>query len=432
MPQTLSTSKGTHRRGLMRGSACAAVLTVLSALPASATEMTLNLASMNDPFGAAMAKLAPTIKDKTGVDIKVDIMNYGELMTKTTADFVGDTGGYDIVTMDNVLTGQYATSGQVIDLKQLIEKDKDELDLDDIYPAVMNSLGGYGDMQVAFPFSGYANVLVYRTDIFKDAGLEAPKTMQELMADAIKVTDRDKSQYGWVANGQKGPAVAQDWMQYNAQLGGSILGEDGMPAINSDANVASLAVYKEFFDKAAPPGAVDYDWGGREESFRQGISATMQTWSVGAAAYGNPEQSKVVGKFAVVLAPPGEGLAPKYGIGGWGLSINKDISDDRQAAAWSVIKYLVSKEGQKELALLGAGGYIRKSTLADPELLEKYPFQPVIAESFEHGDGDYRPRIPEYPEIQDILGTAVNAVLAGNADPKAALDDAQAKAEELF
>ena len=56
----------------------------------------------------------------------------------------------------------------------------------------------------------------------------------------------------------------------------------------------------------------------------------------------------------------------------------------------------------------------------------------MIAETFEHGDGDYRPRIPQYPEIQDILGNAVNAVLAGNSDPKQALDDAQAKAQALF
>lgn len=399
---------------------------------ASAAEVTLNIASMNDPFGAAMTKLAPKVEAATGIAIKVDIMSYGELMTKTSADFIGDTGSYDIVTMDNVLTGQYATAGQVIDLKPWIEQDAAELDLDDVYPIVMNSLGGYGEMQVAFPFSGYANVLVYRTDLFEAAGLAAPTTMQELQAAAEKITDRDKGQYGWVANGQKGPAVAQDWMQYNAQLGGSILDAEGKPALNSDANVESLTVYKAFFDKAAPPGAVDYDWGGREQAFRQGVAATMQTWSVGAAGYGDPAQSNVVDKFAVIKAPTGEGVEPKYGIGGWGLSINEDIAEDRQAAAWTVIKYLAGKEGQKELALLGAGGFVRKSTLADPELNAKYPFLPIIAESFEKGDGDYRPRIPEYPEIQDILGTAVNAVLAGDADPKAALDDAQARAEELF
>ena len=98
-------------------------------------------------------------------------------------------------------------------------------------------------------------------------------------------------------------------MQYNAQMGGSILGADGKPALNSDANVKSLTVYKELFDKAAPPGAADYDWGGREESFRQGLVANMQTWSIGAAGYNDPAQSKVVGKAGIILAPPGEGPA---------------------------------------------------------------------------------------------------------------------------
>ncbi len=60
------------------------------------------------------------------------------------------------------------------------------------------------------------------------------------------------------------------------------------------------------------------------------------------------------------------------------------------------------------------------------------PFLPVIATSFEHGDGDFRPRIPQYPELQDLIGSAINAALVGQADPKTAMDAAQAKAETLF
>lgn len=408
-------------------------LLVLAGAPCvEAAGLTLTIASMNDPFGAAMAKLAGPIKDKTGVDLKVDIMGYGELMTKTTADFVGKTKAYDLVTMDIVLAGQYAEGGHVLPLGDLMKRDAKELALDDIYPAILDTLGNYHGKQVAFPFSGYANVLVYRKDLFAAAALAPPATLQALQADAEKLTDRTKGQYGWVANGQKGPAVAQDWMQYNAQLGGSVLDADGKPALNSPANIKSLTLYKQLFDKAAPPGAVDYDWGGREEAFRQGIAATMQTWSVGAASYGDPDKSKIVGKFAVMTAPPGEGVKEQYGLGGWALAINKDIDPDRQEAAWTVIKYLCGKEGQKALALQGSGGFIRRSSLHDPDLVKLFPFLPVIDASFEHANGDYRPRIPEYPEIQDILGTAVNAVLAGNADPKAALDDAEARAKELF
>ncbi len=104
----------------------------------------------------------------------------------------------------------------------------------------------------------------------------------------------------------------------------------------------------------------------------------------------------------------------------------------QKEAAWAFIKWLTSPAVHKEFNLEGAGSFLRRSEMTDKDLLAKFPFLPVLATTFENGDGDYRPRIPQYPEIQDMLGTAVNAVLVGNADPKAALDDVQAKAEKLF
>ena len=394
--------------------------------------VTLTLASQNDQFGAVIAKMAPEFKEATGADLKVEIMDYGTLLTKTTADFVGHTKGYDLVTMDIVWAGAYAENKYSVDLTDWVKRDAAELQLDDIYPVLLSSLGQYDGHYVAFPFAAYANVLAYRKDLFAAAGLAPPASMEDLVADAKKLTDPSKKQYGFVANGQKGAAVAQDWMQYNTQLGGSILGADGKPALNSPENVKSLAVYKQLFTEAAPPGAIEYDWGGREESFRQGIAAMMQTWSVGAPGYSDPSMSKVVGKVAIATAPVGKGMKPEYGVGGWGMAINADITDKQKEAAWTFIKWLVSKPVHKEFNLDGAGSFMRKSEMTDPDLTAKFDFLPVVATTYENGNGDYRPRIPQYPEIQDILGAAVNAVLAGAAEPQAALDEAQAKAVKLF
>ena len=192
--------------------------------------ITLNVASQNDQFAAVMADLAPQFTEKTGATVKVDILSYPELLTKVTSDYIGDTKGYDIATMDIVWAGQFAETGWTVELSDLIKRDAAEINVDDIYPILMNALGNYGGKQVAFPFAGYANVLAYRTDLYEAAGLQPPKTMEELVADAKKLTDPSKPVYGFVANGQKGPAVAQDWMQYNAQMGGSIVDGDGKPA----------------------------------------------------------------------------------------------------------------------------------------------------------------------------------------------------------
>jgi len=349
-----------------------------------------------------------------------------------TADFVGHTKSYDLYTTDIVWAGQLAASGSTVVLNDLIKRDDAEIKVDDIYPVLMNALGNFKGKQVAFPFAGYANILAYRKDLYEQAGLQPPSTMEDLVAAAYRLTDPTKHIYGFVANGQKGPAVAQDWMQYNKQMGGDILDKDGKPALNSAANIKSLTVYKDLFQKAAPPGAVDYDWDGRETSFRQGIVANMQTWSIGAAGYSDPSQSKVVGKVGIIVAPPGKGLPKYYGVGGWGLAINKDIDQKQQEAAWLFIKWATSPSVHKELNEKGGGSYIRISETHDPDLLKKYPFLPVIDESLVNGDGDYRPRIPQYPQIQDILGDAVNAVLVGNVEPQKALDEAQAKAARLF
>ena len=69
---------------------------------------------------------------------------------------------------------------------------------------------------------------------------------------------------------------------------------------------------------------------------------------------------------------------------------------------------------------------------ADPELLAKYPFQSFIADSFANGDGNFRPRIPQYSKMQDAMGTAVNEVLHGTMTAQQALDAAQAEVAPLF
>ena len=423
------------KRSTILASGVAALACLVAAGPSRADQkfagVTLNLASQNDQFAPVLAAMAPKFKEATGAEVKVDILNYPDLATKTQADFVGHTKGYDLVTMDIVWTGQYAQGGYTVDLTEWIKKDAAEIKVGDIYPSLLAALGGWQGKQVAFPFAGYANVLAYRKDLYEAAGLKPPATMEEMVAAALKLTDASKKQYGFVANGAKGPAVAQDWMQYNAQLGGSIL-KDGKPALNSAANIKSLTVYNELFQKAAPPGAADYWWDGRETAFKTGMAANMETWSIGAGGYSDPSQSKVVDKFAIELAPPGAGLPKKYGIGGWGLAINADIDQKKKEAAWAFIKWITSPAVAKEANMGGLSSFIRKSQTHDPDVAKKFPFVNVIDETFEHGDGTYRPRIAQYPQIQDILGTAVNGVLVGNGDPKKALDDAQAEAAKLF
>src|ERR1700733_2975271 len=152
--------------------------------------VTLNLASQNDQFAAVLAAVAPEFETLTGAKVNVDILSYPELLTKITADYVGHTKGYDLATVDIVWSGQFAEAGYTVDLADWIKPERTEIKVDDIYPSLMSSLGVYKGKQVAFPFAGYANVLAYRKDLYEAASLKPPATMDEFVADAIKLTDK--------------------------------------------------------------------------------------------------------------------------------------------------------------------------------------------------------------------------------------------------
>jgi multiple sugar transport system substrate-binding protein len=66
----------------------------------------------------------------------------------------------------------------------------------------------------------------------------------------------------------------------------------------------------------------------------------------------------------------------------------------------------------------------------DPEIVAELPWMPILLESFEKGDGDYRPRIPTYTIMQDALGIYVNSYLIGEMTAQEALDAAQAQIEQ--
>ncbi len=387
----------------------------------------LTLASMTDQYVEAFRYLLPKFKEQCGIDVTMEELGYTDLYQKLTADFVAHTGNYDLMTTDIVWSGEFANNKYTRPLDDYMTRDKDQLQLDDIMPVAW-TLGEYQGKHWAFPLAGYANVLNYRKDILDAAGLKPPATQEELLADAKKLTDAGKGMYGIAMLGAKGSAVAQDFMAWVQQNGGRLLDDKGQPVINSDQNVKILEFFGELF-KYNPPGAINYWWDDRETAFRTGKVGMMEGWSIARAGYEDPNISQIVGKVDIAPAPVAQGMEPKYGFGGWGIGINADSK--KQDAAWEFIKWVTSPEVQKDW-IRHNGAPIRRSTLTDPELNKEYPWFPKLLTFFEKGDGDYRPRIPAYSKIQDVLGNTVNGYLAGQMTAKAALDEAQKVAEEAL
>ena len=386
----------------------------------------LTLGSMTDQYVAAFRVLVPKFEQASGAKITLDELGYVDLRQKLVADFVGHTGNYDLMTVDIVWSGEYGQNKYTKPLDEYMARDKAELQLDDILPVAW-TLGEWQGKHVAYPLAGYANVLNYRKDVLEKAGIKPPATQEELLAAVQKLTDAAKEFYGIALLGAKGSAVAQDYMAWVQQHGGRLLDDNGKVVVNTPENVEILKFFGEMF-KYAPPGSTDYWWDQRETAFRSGKVAMMEGWSIARAGYENPELSTIVGNVDVAAAPVKSGIAPKFGFGGWGIGINADSTPAEQECAWQFIKWLSSPEIQKEW-LRNDGAPIRRSTMTDPEIVKQFPWMPLLLTSFEKGDGDYRPRIPQYSMIEDALGTHVNAFLVGQETAEQALEAAQKQIE---
>lgn len=114
---------------------------------------------------------------------------------------------------------------------------------------------------------------------------------------------------------------------------------------------------------------------------------------------------------------------------GYGEMVNSFVQGD---AAFLFIQWMTNKATDVKLAEMG-GDPIRTSTMNNPELQAKFEDYPVLVEQLECARADWRPLIPEYPEIDaQIIGTSASEAITGVKPAQQAMDEANAKIEALL
>src|SRR5690606_5381938 len=110
---------------------------------------------------------------------------------------------------------------------------------------------------MSIPVSPLIPMLYYRGDLYKKAGLEVPKTFDELEANAKKLHN-PPSMYGIVQRGARGPAtVSYDFYPYLYGFGGTIFRNqsegDFTVTLNSEEGRTALDYYIRLAKEAGHP-----------------------------------------------------------------------------------------------------------------------------------------------------------------------------------
>ncbi|WP_427915870.1 ABC transporter substrate-binding protein [Sinorhizobium alkalisoli] len=272
---------------------------------------------------------------------------------------------------------------------------------------------------VALPIFTDAPALYYRKDLLEKYGRTPPKTWSELAATAMEIQEKERAAgqadlWGFVfqANAYEGLTCnALEWIKSFG--GGQIVEPDGTISVNNERAAAAIEGAKAWIGTIAPQGVLAYQEEEARGVWQTGNAVFMRNWPY-AYALGNGDDSAVKGRFDVMPLPTaGAGEEPSSTLGGWNLAVSK-YSDEQQAAI-ELVRFLASKEVQKQRAVQLSQLPTIAALYDDPEVAAAQPFMPNWKPIFESAVP--RPSAAtkvKYNEVSSKFWSAVHNTLSGN------------------
>ncbi|HEU4673383.1 MAG TPA: extracellular solute-binding protein [Candidatus Limnocylindrales bacterium] len=383
---------------------------------------TLTIAAVQGVEDAGLKALAPMYTQKTGVKLDIVEAPYADLYTKLVNAFKANDATYDLVMMDDPWMPKFGTDGSLQDLGALgIQKDPDIAqvvwDVGTWPPPrgpVPPSEKGKPSQLLGVTIVGNVEMFMYRKDLTPNA----PASYDDVLANAKAQNKSDMA--GYIIRGKATNPVVADFLPILWSFGGDVFDENWNVVFDNDASKSAIKFLVTDLKAVAQADPASTDAADRDLIMAKGQGYQSSTWpgEINEAVLG--EGSTVAGKVGFIPIPKGPSGKGVGMMGNWMLGIPK-ASKNGQAAA-DFIKWMLQADTQKTYAQ-NNGIPSRTSVLKDASLADKNPYFPVLADALQ-APPNWRPRTDQWNAVETILGTHLNAALAG----QESVDDVAAKA----
>ncbi|MCB8881019.1 extracellular solute-binding protein [Acidisoma cellulosilytica] len=345
------------------------------------------------------------------ITVKVQTVNWNDFDTKIQT--MVQNRQYPDITEGDYFSN-YAQEGLLYKVSDVMT------DPSNLMPA-FTKLGSYEGAQYGMPFTTSSRTLFYNKKLFAEAGIAAaPKTWDELMTDAGKITAKGHIGYGMPLGPEEAQAETLLWLLGN---GGGYQTADGKWAINSPQNVETL----EFMTKLVKAGDTEPNPGTKNRA------AILEQFAQGQIGMVNGITTLLpIIKTAGALTDADWGTAPITGKAG-PLDSTLGVCDfmaafktdgSKQEAIKKFVDFALADQYQiafsEEYNLLpgtvsGAAAFSK----LDPALA---PFMAALPKAVQYPSDTVWAQVKT--QIQQQIGTAIGP------DPKSVLDSLQATAEK--
>ncbi|WP_428957647.1 extracellular solute-binding protein [Streptomyces sp. cg35] len=359
-----------------------------------------------------------------GTKVQVEYIPVETRAEKIKAAFNDPKSAPDVIEYGNTDTAGYVKDGGLADVS---EEFGDWADAKDTDPTAKESVTVDGKIYGAPYFVG-VRALYYRTDVFKDLGVDVPKTQAELAATAQEIHKKRPELYGLAVGG----AYTYGAMPFIWANGGELADEKGdsyTSAIDSPAAQKGIKAYTSLFGDTNCPAAKCASMGGNDTvtAFASGKAAMAIG---GDFSHQAMEDGKVKGKYAVVPLPgvkAGE-IAPAF-AGGNNIGVLKSTS--HRTLAVDLMKRLAGKDAQR--SLFDGMGFLPTYTDVREEVAKSEPFVAPFVKTLGAG-AKFVPASPGWAKIDAslVLPTMFQEIVSGRKDVKSASADAAKKMDDAF
>ena len=363
-------------------------------------------------------------KAHEGTKVDVEYIPVETRAQRIKAAFNDPKSAPDLMEYGNTDTAGYVKDGGLADIT---EEFGDWSEAKDTDPTAKQSVTVDGKIYGA-PFFVGVRALYYRTDIFKELGLQVPRTQSELIAAAKEIRQTRPELYGLVVGGTSTYAA----MPFIWSNGGEIAeGKGGSYAATMDSKGAQKGIeaYTSLFGDDNCPAAKCAGMSGNDTvtAFASGKAGMAIAGDFNHQAV---EAGKVKGKYAVVPLPglkAGE-VAPAF-AGGNNIGVLKSTS--HRTLAVDLMKQLASKKTQGEL--FDAMGFLPTYSDVRADVAKKEPFVEPFVKTLGAGT-KFVPASPAWAQIDAslVLPTMFQEVISGKKDVAAASEDATKKMNDAF
>jgi multiple sugar transport system substrate-binding protein len=372
-----------------------AILVVLLAFSVGAQTKEIRVLLANHPYGDLLKSAIPEFEQATGIKVNMEQYQEGQLSTKLATEFATGSSTVDVfMTRPLQEAKMFYKNGWYLPLTSYDFSD---------FPKNALSVVSFGTKTYVVPIVTEWQVLYYRIDLLKKAGVAVPKTLTELEAAAKKLNSADVA---GIASRGKGNAAVTQMSSYVYNFGGRYL-DKGKAVFNTKDAMEGIKYYGRLLGTYGPAGVTAMSWDNIMPLFQAGKVAM---WTDASVFYGqivDPAKSQVPAEsVGIANLPAGPKGNSPFIVVSWGIAVSKKTKN--ADAANQFLAWATSKEMAKR-ALVSNITMARNSPWADKDVLAQVNPGLVTTREFAAKNGfPYdRPYMSAVGEARDRIGEVI-------------------------